>query len=293
MEAFFPDFVQKYFPKFVVDDITLELQPLEDIHLHSRLDYEIQANSTAENLKIFGLVAIFVLLIAAINFINLSTARASKRAKEVGVRKSLGSEKRQLVRQFVFESVLLTFFAVIIALVFVWLAIPAFNDLTEKSISIASLVNPMDVGGLLGLTLLVGVLSGFYPAFVLSSFNTVLVLKNAYQKVSGFNFRRVLVTIQFAISIMLIIGTIVAVSQLQLLQNDDLGFDKEHVMMIPVIRSPMGQHYESFKNAALQSTVIRSVTAVEEIVGSKHQVNNYQFEGDGSVQTFSSFSCSP
>ena len=115
MEAFFPDFVQKYFPKFVVDDITLELQPLEDIHLHSRLDYEIQANSTAENLKIFGLVAIFVLLIAAINFINLSTARASKRAKEVGVRKSLGSEKRQLVRQFVFESVLLTFFAVIIA----------------------------------------------------------------------------------------------------------------------------------------------------------------------------------
>lgn len=289
MEAFFPDFVQKYFPKFVVDDITLELQPLEDIHLHSRLDYEIQANSTAENLKIFGLVAIFVLLIAAINFINLSTARASKRAKEVGVRKSLGSEKRQLVRQFVFESVLLTFFAVIIALVFVWLAIPAFNELTEKSISIASLVNPMDVGGLLGLTLLVGVLSGFYPAFVLSSFNTVLVLKNAYQKVSGFNFRRVLVTIQFAISIMLIIGTIVAVSQLQLLQNDDLGFDKEHVMMIPVIRSPMGQHYESFKNAALQSTVIRSVTAVEEIVGSKHQVNNYQFEGMDQSKPFPHF----
>ncbi|REE05578.1 ABC transporter permease [Marinoscillum furvescens] len=279
LEEQFPAFVKKYFPGFIVDDVTLELQPLEDIHLHSRLDYEILANGNEANLKIFGLVAIFVLLIASINFINLSTARASKRAKEVGVRKSLGSGKKQLIRQFVFESVLLTALAVVFAILIVGLVLPSFNQLTEKAIDVAVLAQVHVILGLVVLTLVVGVLSGFYPAFVLSSFNTVLVLKNAYQRMDGFSFRRVLVTVQFAISIMLIIGTIIAMKQLQFLQNDELGFSKDHVVMLPVIRSPMAKHYEQFKNRALQSPRVHSVTAVEEIVGAKHQVANFQFEG--------------
>lgn len=289
LEGLFPGFVEKYFPEFIVEDVTLELQPLEDIHLTSRLDYEIQANSNKENLNIFGMVAIFVLLIASINFINLSTARANKRAKEVGVRKSLGSGKGQLIQQFVIESVLLTFLAVSIGVIFVMLTLPSFNALTEKSISIVHLFKPANFIGLLSLTTLVGLISGFYPAFVLSSFNTVLVLKNAYMRVSGFNFRRILVTLQFAISIILIIGTIIAIKQLNLLQNDNLGFDREQVIMIPVIRSPMGNHYENFKNRALQSTAISSVTGVEEIVGSKHQVNNYRFEGMEQSKPFPHF----
>ena len=279
LESYFPDFVLKYFPDFIKEDVWLELQPIEDIHLHSKLDYEIQANSDEKNIYIFGAVALFVLIIAAINFINLSTARATKRAKEVGVRKSLGSERSQLITQFIFESILMTFLAVIVALIIVAILLPAFNQLTEKTITLMTLLDPTFLLGLFGLALLVGFLSGFYPAFILSSFKTISVLKNIHQKTQGLNFRRVLVTAQFAISIFLIIGTIVALSQLQHLQNKDVGFDQENILMIPVIRSPMGQHYETFRNTAIQSSYIHSVTAVEEIVGAKHQVGNYQFEG--------------
>jgi putative ABC transport system permease protein len=279
LEVQFPDFVQKYFPSFIVDDVELELQPIEEIHLQSKLDYEIQANSDIKTIYIFGAVAVFVLIIAGINFINLSTARASKRAKEVGVRKSLGSAKSQLINQFIFESVLMTYFSLAIALVIVGLILPSFNVLTEKNILFSALFGPQFLVGIISVTLVVGLLSGFYPAFVLSSFNTVLVLKNAHFKTSGLNFRRILVTAQFSISIILIIGTFFAVAQLQHLQNQETGFDQENVLMIPVIRSQMGEHYETFKTRALQSPRVKSITAVEEIVGAKHQVNNYQFEG--------------
>ncbi len=274
----FPDFVQKYFPDFIKDDIELQLQPIEDIHLKSKLDYEIAANSDEKNIYIFGLVAIFVLFIAAINFINLSTARANKRAKEVGVRKSLGSAKSQLINQFIFESVLLTFTSLIIGIVMVMICLPGFNLLTEKSVSITILLEPIFLFSLLGAGLIIGLLSGFYPAFVLSAFKTVSVLKGGHLKTSGLNFRRVLVTAQFAISIMLIIGTFIVLKQLNFLQNKDAGFDDEHIVMVPVIRSPMGQHYENFKVEALKSSHIFSMTAVEEVVGAKFQVGNYQFE---------------
>ncbi len=289
VEANFPDFVLKYFPDFVVEDIELELQPLTDIHLHSKLDYEIAANSNIQSVYIFGAIAFFVLVIAAINFINLSTARATKRAKEVGVRKALGSSRPQLVNQYILESIFLTFLSMVIAILIVGFALPSFNALTDKSIAFSFLLQPYVVLGLFGIALLVGLLSGFYPAFVLSNFNTILVLKNAHLKTSGLTFRKVLVTLQFAVSVSLIIGTIVAINQLQLLQNKDVGFDQENILMIPVIRSPMGEHYETFRSAALQSPHVQSVTAVEEIVGAKHQVNNYRFEGMEKSQPFAHF----
>ena len=285
VEAHFPDFIQKFFPDFIKDDVTMELQPLTDIHLHSKLDYEIEANSNIESVYIFAAIAFFVLIIAAINFINLSTARATKRAKEVGVRKSLGSSKSQLIKQYIFESVFLTYLAMVIALIIVAIVLPAFNILTEKSVAFTFLFQPYLLLSLASIALVVGLLSGFYPAFVLSSFNPILVLKNAHLKTSGLSFRKILVTVQFAISISLIIGTIVAIRQLQFLQNKEVGFSQENVLMIPVIRSPMGRHYENFKNEALQSPGIKSMTAVEEIVGAKHQVGNYRFEGDGSIKT--------
>lgn len=272
-------FVDKYFPDFIKNDVTLELQPLTDIHLYSKLDYEIQANSDVKNVYIFGAIALFVLIIAAINFINLSTARATKRAKEVGVRKSLGSQRSQLITQFIFESVLMTLIAITIAVLITILILPAFNLLIGKSIQTTLLIEPEFILGALILALVLGLLSGFYPAFILSSFKTISVLKGLRPVTKGLGFRKVLVTIQFAISMFLIVGTIVAIDQFQLLQNRDLGFDQEHVLMVPVIRSPMGQHYESFKNEALKSSSIRSVTGVEEIVGAKHQVGNYRFEG--------------
>ncbi|MEQ9402954.1 MAG: FtsX-like permease family protein [Cyclobacteriaceae bacterium] len=289
VESHFPDFVEKFFPDFIKEDVTLELQPLADIHLHSRLDYEIEANSNIQSVYIFGAIAIFVLIIAAINFINLSTARATKRAKEVGVRKSLGSSRVQLIRQYVFESVFLTCLSLIAALCIVALCLPGFNALTEKSVFFGVLFQPVILTTLLAITLLIGLLSGLYPAFILSSFNPILVLKNAHMKTSGLNFRKILVTLQFVVSISLIIGTIVAVNQLKFLQNKDTGFDQNNIVMIPVIQSPMGQHYESFRQTALQSTYIQSITAVEEIVGAKHQVGNYQFEGDEQSKPYARF----
>lgn len=285
----FPDFVQKYFPDFIKEDIELQLQPIEDIHLTSKLDYEIAANSDIKNVYIFGLVAVFVLIIAAINFINLSTARANKRAKEVGVRKSLGSAKSQLINQFIFESILLTFVSLILGVLLVIFVLPAFNELTEKSVSVFILLSPEFLIGLIGAGLTIGLLSGFYPAFVLSSFKTVSVLKNGHLKTNGMNFRRVLVTAQFTISIMLIIGTFIVLKQLNFLQNKDAGFDDQNVVLVPVIQSPMGRHYENFKTAAIQSPHILSMTAVEEIVGTKFQVGNYQFEGMEQSKPFPRF----
>ncbi|MEM9390170.1 MAG: FtsX-like permease family protein [Bacteroidota bacterium] len=275
----FPAFVTKYFPEFIQSDVTLELQPLHDIHLHSKLDYEIQANSDIKSIYIFGAIAIFILFIATVNFINLSTARATKRAKEVGVRKSLGSSKSQLVTQFIFESILMTFLAVSLAFVAVAFLLPAFNQLVDKEISLSQLLLPSHIiyGSFLSIS--IGLLSGFYPAFVLSSFRAVAVLKGDRLKVKGLNFRKILVTAQFAISMFLIAGTIVAIDQFRLLQDQEVGFDQEHVLMIPVIRSPMGDYYDTFRNKLLQSTRVRSITGVEEIIGAKHQVENYRFEG--------------
>lgn len=289
VESHFSAFVEKYFPDFIKEDVDLELQPLTDIHLHSKLDYEIEANSNVESVYIFAAIALFVLIIAAINFINLSTARATKRAKEVGVRKSLGSSRSQLIKQYVFESVFLTYLALVIGLLIVAIVLPGFNFLTEKSVRFGFLLQPQILAGLGAVGLLVGLLSGFYPAFVLSSFKTILVLKSAHLKTSGLNFRKILVTAQFSISICLIIGTIIAINQLQLLQNKDVGFDQDNILMVPVIQSPMGLHYENFKNAALQSPHVKGVTAVEEIVGSKHQVGNYQFEGMEQSKPFARF----
>lgn len=279
LEAKFPDFVEEYFPDFIKSDIGLELQALNDIHLHSKLDYEIQANSDIKTIYIFGAIALFVLFIAAINFINLSTARATKRAKEVGVRKTMGSRKSQLVIQFIFESIFMTLLAVGLSFALLLLIMPAFNVLVEKSIGFSELFHPQFLIGALLLALVVGSLSGFYPAFVLSSFNPVAVLKNAPIKTRGFNFRKILVTTQFAISVFLIVGTLVAIDQFQLLRDQNVGFDQEHIVMVPVIRSPMGQHYEFFRTEALQSPFIKSMTGVEEIIGAKHQVGNYRFEG--------------
>lgn len=274
-----PDFVQKYFQEGIRDDITMELQPLHAIHLKSKLDYEIQANSNESNIYVFSAVAIFVLLIAVINFINLSTARATKRAKEVGIRKALGSLKKQLIYQFIFESVLQTILALLVAIVAIIFILPSFNALAEKSISLTVFWSPSYIITIGLLTLFVGLIAGFYPAFVLSSFKTTEVIKGGKLNNHGMNFRKVLVIMQFTISMVLIVGTIMAIKQLKFLQNDDLGFNKEAVLMVPVIRTPIAQHYESMKSEMLSQEAIKSVTAMEEVLGAKHQVMNYEFEG--------------
>lgn len=286
LEAKFPEFVQKHLPAFVKDDVYLKLQALTDIHLKSHLQFEMEPNSSEANIYLFSGVAIFVLMIACINFMNLSTARSMNRAKEVGMRKAIGGQKHQLVTQFLLESVLMSMLAVIVAIAFVYLSLFWFNNFADKSLSL-NLGDPVIISGLLVMGVGVGLVSGIYPAMVLTSYNPVKALKAKREQSKGLSFRKVLVVVQFSISIILIICTGVAIRQLNFLQNEDVGFRKDHVIMIPVIGTPIAPKYQSFVDEALTHKNIHSISAVEEIVGAKHQGGNYQFEGMEDSRLFS------
>ncbi len=214
--------------------IGLFLQPLTDIHLHSDFSHDLSPAGDIRYVYIFGAIAVFMLIIACINFMNLSTAGASKRAKEVGIRKVMGSMKLQLVRQFLLESILLTLIAVLLALVFVQMALPLFNQLSGKNLSLQFSDSPWLIPALLLFALFTGVLAGSYPAFFLSSFNPVAVLKGKF--ISGKNsigLRSSLVVFQFFISIILIVSTTIVYKQLSYIQNKKLGYDKEQVLVLP------------------------------------------------------------
>lgn len=286
LKAMFPEFVQKYFPEIIKDDVTLELQPLTKIHLQSDLDYEIQPNGNQANIYVFISIAVFVLVIACINFITLSTARATKRSREVGMRKTLGSKRSQLIKQFLLESLLLTLLGVTFSILLISISLPYFNELTEKSISFNIWNDPLTISGFLLLIFFVAIIAGFYPAFVLSSFQPVKVLKAQRIMAKGVNFRKALVVFQFSISIILIISAGTALRQLHLLRNDDTGFQREQVLMIPVSRTPIAKHFKVIKDEVLRDANILNVTAVEEIIGAKHQVGNYLFEGNNESRPF-------
>ena len=279
LQAALPAFVQKYFPEFLRPDVTMELFPLTDIHLKSNMDYEIQPNSSLTTLYIFVSIAVFVLLIACINFINLSTARAASRAKEVGMRKTLGGQRFQLISQFLFESILLTLLSVSLAIAIVMIVLPVFNLFAEKNIAVATLMEPFYLWLLTLLTITVGIFSGMYPSIVLSSFKPITALKASPSRERGAMFRKALVTAQFTMSIILLIGTGVAIDQLNMLQRSDTGFTRDNVLMIPVARSPVAQNYTSLRNEFLRIKNTVSVTALEEVLGAKHQIRNFKFEG--------------
>jgi putative ABC transport system permease protein len=215
------------------NNLLYTLMPLTDIHLHSDRFPELSVNGNVQYVYIFSVVALFILLIACVNFMNLSTARSSNRAREVGIRKVLGTGKKSLIRQFLAESTFTVFLSMIIAIVIAWLVLPYFNDLSAKSLSVQSLLNVRTLPFLILLPLVVGILAGSYPAFFLSSFQPIAVLKgklNAGAKRS--TLRSSLVIFQFVTSIVLIIGTIVVYRQLNYIQTTKLGFNKDQVLVI-------------------------------------------------------------
>ena len=282
LEAQFPDFVQKYFGQQIKDMTVLYLQPLTDIHLHSRLDYEIESNSSIAYVYIFSVIAFFILLIACINFINLTTARSAKRAREVGMRKVLGAYRLQLVKQFLGESVLLSVVAVLVALPLVWLLLPVLNDVSGKSLALDLTTAGWILGGLTAIGLFVGLVSGLYPAFFLSAFEPVETLKGSTLSAGGTSsgrFRQVLVVTQFALSIILIAGTIVAHQQLGFLRNARLGFDKEQVVMVNMLRSSIAPRYAELKDALLQHRNVLEVSISEDALGNKYQSSSWIPEG--------------
>jgi putative ABC transport system permease protein len=222
-----------------------ELQPLSRIHLYSRsLLYDIGLQGNIVDVRIFSIVAIFILLIACINFMNLATARSARRAREVGVRKVIGARRGQLIGQFLGESFLVSFLALLLGLLLVALALPAFNGVLGTSLSL-----PLDtwfIGGLMGVLLLTSVVAGCYPAFFLSSFRPILVLKTMLAKTgsrSGF-FRNGLVVFQFVIAVVLITGTTVVYSQLRFIRNRDLGYDKENLLYLP-LKGELGRRLDA------------------------------------------------
>jgi putative ABC transport system permease protein len=280
LAADFPNFVEKYFYDAMKESITLFLQPLTEIHLHSRLDYEIEPNGNMIYVIILSAIAVFLLLIAVINFMNLSTATSSRRAREIGMKKVVGAGKPALIKQFLGEAVLMSFFALMLSLLLVEFSLPWFNNLADKSLSLQLLLEPDFAILIVALGLFTGLLSGLYPAFYLSSFQPLKVLKGQFTggARSG-KARKVLVAVQFAISVGLIISTLVAFDQLNYLRNADLGFNKSAVVFVPVNRTPIIPQYEAFKHELEQHSAIVSVTALDDIFGVAHNTHEFRPEG--------------
>ena len=236
------------------------LQPLTDIHLKSHLDAEIEPNSDIQYVYIFAIIALGILLIACINFMNLATARSTMRAKEVGIRKTLGSNKSQLVSQFIFESVLMSSIAVILAALFAELLLPLFNDITGKNIVFGFYDNLTLIPLFILFAIFVGFLAGSYPAFFLSAFDPVVVLKgNKLQGGKNSWLRSTLVISQFAVSIILIIGTFVIKDQLDYIQNKKLGFNKNQIVLVKKT-DDIGRQILTFKKELKENPSIISVS---------------------------------
>ncbi|MEP6514141.1 MAG: ABC transporter permease, partial [Parafilimonas sp.] len=236
------------------------LTPLASIHLLSDKVAELGANGSIQYVYIFSAIAIFILLIACVNFMNLSTARSSNRAKEVGVRKMLGSLRNNLILQFLTESILISFIALILALLLAWALLPYFNQIANKEIGIGLFSKSWLLPSLIILMLLVGLLAGSYPAFYLSSFLPIVVLKG--KLAPGFKrswLRSSLVVFQFWITIILIIGTVVIYKQLNYIQNKKLGFNRNEVLILENT-DPLGSQAKTFKEEMLKIPGVKSAT---------------------------------
>jgi len=257
----------------------LFMQLVKDIYLHSDLDNEISPNGNITYLYILGSIALFVLIIACINFMNLSTARSGKRAKEVGVRKAIGAEKRSLVLQFIGESVTMSILALLLALILVTLLLPAFNNITQKNLQLFDRKDMLV--WIILLTIATGIISGLYPAFYLSSFKPVTVLKGKLiNHFSANAIRKGLVVFQFTISICLVLGAIVIVRQLHYMENQQLGFNKKQQLIIPLQNQNAIKNYTAFKNELLKNPSVKNVTSGSTYPGITN-VEDILFYGEG------------
>ncbi len=256
------------------------LQPLTDIHLRSHINFEISNNSDIKYVYIFSAVAFGILMIACINFMNLSTARASRRAKEVGLRKVIGASRSQLIKQFMGESIILSLFAFFVAIVLVIVLLPSFSAFVERGFDLEFLKNPSLLLLFCGIILFVGVFSGSYPALVLSSFNPVKSLKDSTGSIStGVKFRFVLVIFQFSISIILIFCTITVFNQLSFIRNKNIGYNRENVLVVPFEDDIVSSKAEALKNDFLRNSHVLGVSTVA-YIPTKTQNNTFLQRGE-------------
>ncbi len=239
---------------------TILIQKVTDIHLHSHTSKELEANGDIRYVNLFTVIALFVLIIACINFMNLSTARATQRAREVGLRKVVGANRRRLTAQFLGESLMVALLAIVLALLFVALLLPAFNAFTNRDIGFGLLFNPIGLLTVLGVFFLTGLVSGFYPALYLSAFRPGIILRGELTRgTRGALMRKVLVVFQFAISVALIVGVGVVYKQMQFLQNADLGFERENIVLLRADQT-IKQNWLEFKQQLTSSPHILFAT---------------------------------
>jgi putative ABC transport system permease protein len=267
----FPSFIDKHFGNYARSNwgvpadwvasksTTLKLQKVTDIHLRSHLDDELEANGSINNVYMMGVIGLFIILIACFNFINLSTARATKRSKEVGLRKVVGAFRRQLIGQYLSESALISLFGLVFAIGIALIALGWLNDFTSKQLSLNFTQNIFLFVGLVAFALFIGLMAGIYPAFVISSFKPALTLKGQQGSANGKGYvRKTLVVVQFSISIVLIIATLVTFGQLNFLNTRDLGYDKDQVVTLPYY-TELANSYDAFYNEITQSSSFKNV----------------------------------
>ncbi len=262
LEEKFPAFLRKYKGKDYSSE-KLHLQLLTDIHLGGNLRFELETNNDIKNIYLFSAIAFFIMVIACLNYVNLSVARSTKRAVEVGMRKVVGAHKSQLVRQFLGESMVFSLLAFLISVLIVELALPVFGILINRNMTSSAFLNPEIVFVYLGFSVLIGFLSGSYPAFIISSFHPIQILKIRLQIGSKRSvvFRDSLVVVQFVISIILIICTLVIHNQLSYIRNRDLGFEKDQIITVYTMDRNLEQNSEIFKRKLMDHPGIVEISA--------------------------------
>ncbi len=274
----FPLMVEKYYDPRTKDKTSHYLQPIQDIHLGSHLEFELSANSDMKYVYIFISCALFLIVIAIVNFINLSTSFSLLRAKEIGVRKVSGAARSQLIFQFLSESVIISLIAYVLALIGCYIALPFLQGLIN--ISFAELFGLNNLLFQLGVVILVGLVSGIYPAFFISSFDPLLVFKGKFiSNAKGQLLRKGLVISQFTIAIVLIIFTYVTYQQLQLLRNQDYGYHTNDVIILDAATTNLGQRIEGFKTALKANASVESITTMSDMIGANN--NNHDFHHEG------------
>lgn len=289
LESKFPEYLKRHMNGESSEWYKLFLQPMAEVHSNSSditHDYVNFQKFDQTYTYIFSVIAIIILIIACVNFMNLSTAKSMSRAQEVGLRKSIGAVRSQIILQFIGESILLAIMAMFFAIIIVWLTLPYMSNLSGRDLEFPLLSSPLLFLLLLGSTVLIGLFSGVYPAFYLSSFNPVKVLKGTFS-VGKSNFRQVLVVAQFTCAVFLIIATFFAVKQLNFMQKKDPGFNKDQVIVIP-LNFKSRPLYTTLKQEFLANSFVESVTASGQRLGNNFHQTGVEFQGEGPVQSLAS-----
>jgi putative ABC transport system permease protein len=273
------DYGEEFEQDLLAGNIWFQLTPIMDIHLLSDIRWELETNGNISYVYIFMITALLVLVVACINYMNLATARFNRRSREVAIRKTAGASRLRLIHQFLLESFLQTVIAVILAGILVDILLPSFSSFTGKDYSFYYAQTGLLIIGLVLLTAVIGLITGIYPAFYLSSFIPMTILKDkSRSSASVVNIRIMLVVFQFTVSIFLIVGTLTIFSQLRFMNNRDLGFNKENLVIIPVKDARIRSQIEQIKQSLLQYPGVSNITSVSNIPGGR--INNNPLSHD-------------